>query len=76
LPNQDKGSDCAAACTNACTKEGENGPIRANRLHAIADLLADLPEAERRDVIAELAPTDRAVIARLLIHSEHGKGTS
>ena len=38
----------------------------------IADLLADLSEAERREVITDLSRTDRAAIARLLI----GKGPS
>ncbi len=38
-----------------------------DRLTVIADLLADLPQAERRAVIADLAPADRASIARLLI---------
>ena len=37
------------------------------RLAVIADLLADLPDAERRDVISELSPADRVSIARLLI---------
>ncbi len=57
----------ARACTNACTSDGENGPIRADRLEVIADLLADLAEAERQEVIAQLAPADRVTIARLLI---------
>jgi hypothetical protein len=39
----------------------------------IADLLADLPQAERRAVIADLAPTDRAAIARLLIDTVNSK---
>ena len=38
-----------------------------DRLAVIADLLADLPQAERREVIDELPPSDRAAIARLLI---------
>ena len=38
-----------------------------HRLAVIADLLADLPEQERREVIADLPPADRAAIARLLI---------
>ena len=59
--------DDAAACTSACTSEAENKPNRADRLEVIADLLADRPAAERREVIAELPPTDRAAIARLLI---------
>ena len=71
-------SDESPACTNACTCDAENvherpaetqgnGQTDANRLPVIADLLADLPESERREVIAELSPVDRATIARLLI---------
>ena len=33
----------------------------------IADLLVELSEAERRDVIANLLPADRTAVARLLI---------
>jgi len=49
--------------------EHENAPKSgdSDRLAVIADLLADLPQAERRAVIAELVPADRAAIARLLI---------
>ena len=53
-------------------ESAENGSNRAERLEVIADLLADLPAAERAKVIAELAPAERAAIARLLI----GKGSS
>ena len=45
----------------------ESAELAADRLTVIADLLADLPEAERRPVIADLPPADRAAIARLLI---------
>ena len=64
------GQECA--CTDACTKGIENGPNSADRLAVIADLLADLPEQQRREVIADLPPADRAAVARLLI----GKGPS
>ena len=47
----------------------------ADRLAVIADLLADLPDAERREVIAELPPADRAAIARLLIGRNRQGGT-
>jgi hypothetical protein len=47
----------------------------ADRLAVIADLLADLPDAERREVIAELPPADRAAIARLLIGRDRQGGT-
>ena len=51
--------------------ERENVPESADsepdRLAVIADLLADLPEADRREVIAELTPADRMAIARRLI---------
>ena len=65
-----------AACTNACTSNDENGPNQAGKLEVIADLLAGLPEAERRDVITELAPADRVAVARLLIarSATEGKG--
>ena len=64
------------ACTNACTSNAENGSNRAGKLGVIADLLVDLPEAERRDVISDLSPTDRVAIARLLIArpATEGKG--
>jgi hypothetical protein len=42
----------------------------ANRRAVIAGLLVDLPEPERREVIAELAHSDRAAIARMLIRQE------
>ena len=45
----------------------ESHDTQADRLVVIADLLAELPQAERREVIAGLPPTDRAAIARLLI---------
>ena len=47
--------------------QAENAPKAADRLEVIADLLADLPQEQRREVIADLAPADRAAIARLLI---------
>ena len=54
--------------------EHENGAESpesgTDRLAIIADLLTDLPEAERREVIADLPPTDRAAIARLLIRRD------
>lgn len=53
--------------TSTETVEGDD------RLAMIADLLADLPQAERRAVIADLAPTDRAAIARLLIDTVNSK---
>ena len=37
-----------------------------DRLAIIADLLADLPQAERREVIADLPPEDRLTIAKML----------
>jgi predicted DNA-binding ribbon-helix-helix protein len=36
-------------------------------LAVIADLLADLPEDERRGVIANMASADRATVARMLV---------
>ena len=64
------------ACTNSRTSNAENGPNQAGKLEVIADLLADLPEAERRDVIADLSPADRVAVARLLIArpGTEGKG--
>ena len=64
------------ACTNSRTSNAENGPNQAGKLEVIADLLADLPEAERRAVISELAPDDRVAVARLLIArpATEGKG--
>ncbi len=44
------------ARTSACTSEA--------KLAVLADLLADLPTAERRDIIASLPTADRAAIAR------------
>jgi len=60
-------SGADGACTNACTSGAENRPNPADRLAVIADLLADLPEQQRREVIADLPAGDRAAIARLLI---------
>jgi hypothetical protein len=53
----------------------QTGDSGADRLAVIADLLADLPDAERREVIAELPPADRAAIARLLIGRNRQGGT-
>jgi len=39
----------------------------ADPLAVIADLLADLPEDERRGVIADMAPADRVVVAKMLV---------
>ena len=56
-----------------CLPDGEsdatpNETIEGDdRLTVIADLLADLPQAERRAVIAELTSADRAKVASLLI---------
>ncbi len=38
----------------------------------IADLLADLAQAERREVIAQLPRADRTAIARLVIGRNSG----
>jgi hypothetical protein len=47
------------ARTIACTSDA--------KLAVLADLLADLPTAERRAVIASLPAADRVAIARLLV---------
>ncbi len=81
-PNTGLTTGPAAACTNACTGDPENRPEAppdpsapdCARLVVIADLLADLSPAHRREVIAELAPADRAAIARLLIEQGGSKG--
>ena len=61
----------SAVVPKSVPSEHENGAESsesdADRLAVIADLLADLPEAERREVIAALPPAARAAIARLLI---------
>ncbi len=49
------------------TPESPDTNPDTDRLAVIADLLSDLPQAERREVIAELPPADRAAIARMLI---------
>lgn len=41
----------------------------SERLSMITDLIADLPQAERREVIATLSPADRVALAKLLIAS-------
>ena len=38
------------------------------RLAVLTDLLADLPETDRRELIADLTAADRVTIARLLIN--------
>ena len=42
-------------------------PTDETRLAVLADLLAALPEADRRSLIADLRPADRVAIARKLI---------
>ena len=44
-------------------------PTDETRLAVLTDLLADLPEADRRELIADLRPADRVAIARRLIGS-------
>ena len=44
-------------------------PADETRLAVLADLLADLPEVDRRELIADLSPADRVAIARRLIGS-------
>ena len=47
------------ARTSACTTDA--------KLAVLADLLADLPSPQRREVIAGLPAADRVAIARMLI---------
>jgi hypothetical protein len=65
--------------TTPAGQAGESEPAQADadkaRLAVIADLLAELPDAERREVIADLPPADRAAIARLLIGRNPQGGT-
>ncbi len=65
--------------TTPAGQAGTSEPAQADadkaRLAVIADLLADLPDNERREVIAELPPADRAGIARLLIGRNRQGGT-
>jgi hypothetical protein len=42
-------------------------PTDETRLAVLADLLAALPEVDRRELIADLPTSDRVAIARLLI---------
>ena len=44
-------------------------PTGETRLAVLAELLTDLPEADRRELIADLSPADRVAIARRLIGS-------
>ena len=44
-------------------------PTDETRLAMLVDLLAALPEADRRELIADLSPADRVAIARRLIGS-------
>ena len=44
----------------------EYAELGADGLEVIADLLADLSESERREVIADLSPDERVAIARIL----------
>jgi hypothetical protein len=64
--------------TTPAGQAGASEPAPANtdkaRLAVIADLLADLPDAQSREVIAELPPADRAAIARLLIDRNSERG--
>jgi hypothetical protein len=42
-------------------------PTDETRLAVLAELLTDLPEVDRRELIADLPASDRVAIARLLI---------
>jgi hypothetical protein len=67
----DHNGDSASSTMTTSTSNGVNGITTASstttRLAVLADLLADLPAAERREVIASLPSTDRAAIAKLLV---------
>jgi hypothetical protein len=56
------------ARTSACTRlrQGFVGQASDAKLTVLADLLADLPGPQRREVIASLPIKDRAAIANLI----------
>lgn len=64
LGNSQKSSGAESGAQSA-----ENASNQTNRLAVIADLLADLPADQRKEVISELELADRVAVARLLIHS-------
>ncbi len=45
----------------------------ASPLAVIADLLADLPEDQRRGVISDMAPADRVAVAKMLVSRLAGR---
>jgi len=63
------GAESGAESADSAPKALESD---TDRLAVIADLLADLPQAGRREVIAQLPRADRAAIARLLIGRNPG----
>jgi hypothetical protein len=56
---------CKQGASDTVTKPTE--PTDETRLAVLADLLAALPETDRRSLIADLRPADRVAIARIFI---------
>ncbi len=65
------GAELVVPKTVPSEHENTHKSADSDRLAVIADLLADLPQAERRAVIADLAPADRVTIAGLLMNGRN-----
>ena len=69
--NQGDTGPAGLVAPKSVPSEPENAPDSAssdhNRLAVIADLLADLPEAQSREAISQLTPQDHVAVAQLLI---------
>jgi hypothetical protein len=65
MHSEREASIAADTFDNPLTKPTE--PTDETRLAVLADLLAALPQADRRSLIADLPPADRVAIARKLI---------
>jgi len=57
------GESRAAECAASDGKTAPNTP----RLAALADVLADIPEEDRRGIVADLNADDRIAIAKMLV---------
>ena len=71
IQNQEDTDPAGLVAPKSVPSEPENAPDSAssdhNRLAVIADLLADLPEAQSREAISQLTPQDHVAVAQLLI---------
>jgi hypothetical protein len=68
-------SNTSSIVTTATIASATTTASTTTRLAVLADLLAELPAPERREVIASLPAVDRAGIARILVSRAQSDST-